>query len=160
MSKETDLETAMEGYPYWSKIILTILFGPIIRAFHYYMEIGISVRAFMWFPLFGFLYAWIIDIVGVIWEGEMYFDYRESTAVDELPRWLKLTLTIILDPIFQGINRGMSGDPLAGALWFVTLGFFGIGWIIDIITMATTDSIVFRPDGTSFIAYLVDKRRR
>ncbi|RYE02099.1 MAG: TM2 domain-containing protein [Sphingobacteriales bacterium] len=32
---------------------------------------------------------------------------------------------------FTGAHRFYFGRPVTGTLWFFTLGFFGIGWLID-----------------------------
>jgi TM2 domain-containing membrane protein YozV len=47
--------------------------------------------------------------------------------------------TTLLLAIFLGIigaHRFYAGKVFTGLLFFVTLGFFGIGWVIDIITVA------------------------
>jgi hypothetical protein len=46
-----------------------------------------------------------------------------------------LILTIFLDPIWQGINRILRGKLIIGVIWIITGGIFGIGWLIDIVTM-------------------------
>ena len=46
-----------------------------------------------------------------------------------------LILTILLGPL--GIHRFYVGKAGTGILYFFTLGFLGIGWIIDIIMVAT-----------------------
>jgi len=56
-------------------------------------------------------------------------------AFDKLDVVIKLLLTIFFDPIVGGIYRLAKGRILAGLLWLFT-GFFCIGWIIDIITVA------------------------
>lgn len=55
--------------------------------------------------------------------------------VDELPLIVKVLLVIFLDFIVYGIYRIANGKLLIGVLWIITGGFFGIGWIIDIITV-------------------------
>lgn len=50
--------------------------------------------------------------------------------------WIpNIILTIFLDPIWQGINRILRGRVIVGILWLITVGVFGIGWLIDIITV-------------------------
>jgi hypothetical protein len=48
---------------------------------------------------------------------------------------LNLILTIFLDPLWQGINRILRGRLIIGVIWIITGGIFGIGWIIDIVTV-------------------------
>ncbi len=33
---------------------------------------------------------------------------------------------------FTGAHRFYFGRPISGSIWFLTLGLFGIGWIIDL----------------------------
>ena len=54
-----------------------------------------------------------------------------------------LILTIFFDPLVQGINRFLRGKAIIGILWFITGGIFGIGWIIDIVTMLINKKITF-----------------
>lgn len=63
-----------------------------------------------------------------------------QTPFDRLPYALRLILTILFDPIYQGINRIMRRRDdvvgvLVGVLWILTLGLFVVGWIVDIVTM-------------------------
>jgi hypothetical protein len=64
-----------------------------------------------------------------------------KTAIDSLGWLLVLILTIFLDPIIQGINRILRGRVIIGILWIITGGVFGIGWIIDIVTMLVNRDI-------------------
>ena len=66
-----------------------------------------------------------------------------ATAIDKLGWELNLILTIFFDPIVQGINRVLRGKVLIGIIWIFTGGLFGIGWIIDIITMIVNKKITF-----------------
>jgi len=59
----------------------------------------------------------------------------KSTAIDKLGWIANVILTIFFDPIVQGINRILRGRVIIGLLWIVTCGIFGIGWLIDIITI-------------------------
>ena len=59
----------------------------------------------------------------------------KGTVIDSLGWGINLILTIFFDPIVQGINRVLRGRVIIGILWFITGGVFGIGWIIDIVTM-------------------------
>jgi hypothetical protein len=58
-----------------------------------------------------------------------------KTAIDGLGWLVVLVLTIFLDPLVQGINRILRGRVIIGILWIITGGFFGIGWLIDIVTL-------------------------
>ena len=66
-----------------------------------------------------------------------------KTAIDDLGWFVNLILTIFLDPIVQGINRVLRGKLIIGIIWIVTGGIFGIGWIIDIVTMLLNKDITF-----------------
>ena len=66
-----------------------------------------------------------------------------STAIDSLDWGIKFVLTIFFDPLIQGINRILRGKVVIGVLWIITGGVFGIGWIVDIITVATKKDITF-----------------
>ncbi len=64
-----------------------------------------------------------------------------KSSIEKLPFVLNMILTILLNPLWQGINRIMRNRNdavmiLVGVLWILTLGLFGVGWIIDIVTMA------------------------
>jgi hypothetical protein len=65
------------------------------------------------------------------------------TVIDKLGWLVGLILTIICDPIVQGINRILRGKVIIGLIWIITGGIFGIGWIIDIITMLFKKDITF-----------------
>ena len=65
------------------------------------------------------------------------------TAIDKLGWLVNLILTIICDPIVQGINRILRGKLIIGLIWIITAGIFGIGWLIDIITMLLKKDITF-----------------
>ena len=66
-----------------------------------------------------------------------------KTAIDSLGWLVVLILTIFFDPIVQGINRILRGKLIIGVLWIITGGIFGIGWIIDIVTMLIHKDITF-----------------
>ena len=59
----------------------------------------------------------------------------KGTAIDSLDYGLQLVLTILFDPLIQGINRILRGKAVIGVIWIITGGIFGIGWLIDIVTM-------------------------
>ena len=67
----------------------------------------------------------------------------KRTEIDKLDWIVKLILTIFLDPLVQGVNRILRGKVIIGVLWIISGGIFGIGWIIDIITMALNKDITF-----------------
>jgi len=67
----------------------------------------------------------------------------KSTAIDKLGWIVNVILTIFFDPIVQGINRILRGRVIIGLLWIITVGIFGIGWIIDIITVIINKKITF-----------------
>lgn len=55
-------------------------------------------------------------------------------AFDKLDVIVKLILTILFGWIIGGIYRLLKGRIIFGILWLIG-GFFGIGWIIDIISI-------------------------
>ena len=40
---------------------------------------------------------------------------------------------------FTGAHRFYFGKPISGAIWFFTLGLFGIGWLIDVFLIPGMD---------------------
>jgi len=66
-----------------------------------------------------------------------------KSAIDSLDYIVKLILTIFFDPIVQGINRILRGNAIIGLIWIITGGIFGIGWLIDIVTMVLKKDITF-----------------
>ncbi|HCC37384.1 MAG TPA: hypothetical protein DEQ14_07075 [Treponema sp.] len=66
-----------------------------------------------------------------------------KTAIDNLGWLVNLILTIFFDPLIQGINRILRDKVIIGILWIITGGLFGIGWLIDIVTMLTQKDITF-----------------
>lgn len=59
-------------------------------------------------------------------------------VLDSLPWLITLLLVIFVDFVYGGIYRLCRGDVAGivfGIIWFVTGGIFGIGWIIDVITV-------------------------
>ncbi|MCL2209874.1 MAG: hypothetical protein FWC19_07205 [Treponema sp.] len=67
----------------------------------------------------------------------------KKTEIDNLGWLVVMVLTIFFDPIVQGINRILRGKVIIGLLWVITGGIFGIGWIIDVITMLIHKDITF-----------------
>lgn len=68
------------------------------------------------------------------------------TPLDATPWIIGMVMTVILDPVWQGINRIMrhDGEPkeqIIGVLWVFTLGLFGIGWLLDIVSMGVYKTI-------------------
>jgi len=66
-----------------------------------------------------------------------------KTAIDKLNWLVKFILTFFFDPLVQGINRILRGRVIIGILWIITCGIFGIGWLIDIITVLVKKDITF-----------------
>ncbi|MCH5163069.1 MAG: hypothetical protein J1G38_06225 [Clostridiales bacterium] len=69
-----------------------------------------------------------------------------QTFIDEVPWIISLILTVIIDPIWQGVNRilrhrGEAKETAFGVLWILTLGLFGIGWLLDIFAVAIFKTI-------------------
>jgi len=67
----------------------------------------------------------------------------KRTEIDKLNWLIKLVLTIFFDPLVQGINRILRGKVIIGLLWIITGGVFGIGWLIDIVTVLINKDITF-----------------
>ena len=66
------------------------------------------------------------------------------TPLDQLPWIVTLLLTIFVDGVWGALYRITRGDVtgiVVGILWFVTGGFFGIGWVIDIICVVLNKKI-------------------
>ena len=64
-----------------------------------------------------------------------------KTVIDQLGWIPNLVLTFFFDPVVQGINRILRGKTIIGIIWIVTGGLFGIGWVIDFITMLVNKDI-------------------
>ena len=58
-----------------------------------------------------------------------------------------LLITIFLGEL--GVHRFMSGKIGTGIIWLLTAGCFGIGWIIDVVNVATGK--VTKKDGTPWV---------
>ena len=66
-----------------------------------------------------------------------------KTIIDDLGWFINLILTIFFDPVVQGINRILRGRFIIGIIWIITGGLFGIGWVIDVLTMLIHKDITF-----------------
>jgi len=66
-----------------------------------------------------------------------------KTVIDDLGWLVNVILTIFFDPVVQGVNRILRGRIIIGLLWIITGGVFGIGWLIDIITIVVNKDITF-----------------
>ena len=65
-------------------------------------------------------------------------------TLDSLPWIVTLLLVIFVDGIYGGIYRITKGDTLGivvGVVWIVTGGVFGIGWLVDLITVIVNKKI-------------------
>jgi TM2 domain-containing membrane protein YozV len=58
-------------------------------------------------------------------------------AFDKLSALVKFILTFFFGVITGGIYRILKGRIIWGIIWFLTLGLFGIGVLIDLITVVT-----------------------
>jgi TM2 domain-containing membrane protein YozV len=54
---------------------------------------------------------------------------------------VNVVLTFFFDPLWQGINRILRGKVIIGIIWIITAGLFGIGWLIDLITVIVKKDI-------------------
>lgn len=52
-----------------------------------------------------------------------------------------LLLMIFVGGLWGGVIRIVRGKTVIGVLYILTGGFFGIGWIIDIIAMLTKKNV-------------------
>ena len=62
--------------------------------------------------------------------------------LDELPKLVKVILAIFVGFLYGGVYRLASLTPTAiviAVLWFFTGGFFGIGWIVDLVCVILHD---------------------
>ena len=64
-------------------------------------------------------------------------------AIDGLSLIVKLLLAIFLGPIIYGIYRIAKGKVIIGIIWIITGGLFGIGWIIDVVTIVLSNKVTF-----------------
>ena len=67
-------------------------------------------------------------------------------TLDTLPWIAVLLLVIFADGIYGGLYRITMGDStgiVIGILWIVTGGLFGIGWVIDLVTVLVNKKITF-----------------
>lgn len=67
-------------------------------------------------------------------------------TLDTLPWIAVLLLVIFADGIYGGLYRITKGDTtgiVIGILWIVTGGLFGIGWIVDLVTVLVNKKITF-----------------
>ena len=65
-------------------------------------------------------------------------------TLDSLPWIANLLLVIFVDAIWGALYRLTKGDVagiVIAILWFVTGSFFGIGWIIDLVTVIVKKKI-------------------
>ena len=76
-----------------------------------------------------------------------------TQVFEELPKIAKILLVIFLGGIIGGAYRVIRYVEtknvvtlVVGILWFVTGGFFGIGWIVDLVTEITKDRITVLAD--------------
>ena len=58
-----------------------------------------------------------------------------------------LLITIFLGEL--GVHRFMSGKIGTGIIWLLSAGCFGIGWIIDVVNVATGKFT--KKDGTPWV---------
>ena len=67
-------------------------------------------------------------------------------TLDNLPWIVTLLLTIFVSQVYGAIYRLTKGDVVGivvAVIWFFTGSFFGIGWIIDLVTVITKKKITF-----------------
>ena len=65
-----------------------------------------------------------------------------ATQIEKLGWIPQLILTFFFDPIVQGINRILRKKVIFGIIWIITVGLFGIGWIIDFFCVLLKKKII------------------
>jgi len=63
-------------------------------------------------------------------------------AIDKLKIVPKFLMALFLDPLMFGIYRIAKGRIVIGIFWIVTLGFFGLGWLIDLISIIASNKVI------------------
>lgn len=62
-------------------------------------------------------------------------DYSSPASHSQSPKSKTVALLLCIFLGILGIHRFYVGKIGSGIIWFLTLGVFGIGWIVDIITI-------------------------
>ncbi len=90
-------------------------------------------------PISGTIYFFTLGLLGVGWLIDLFLipgmdrqaDLRfKAGPVDYTVAWLLLTFLGLF-----GIHRFYMGKIGTGLLWLLTLGFFGIGYLYDFLTL-------------------------
>lgn len=63
-----------------------------------------------------------------------------------MAKWVDFLIILFLGPF--GVHKFMQGDVRTGLLYLFTIGFFGIGWFIDVVT-AFKDALYYSKEMTS-----------
>ncbi|MCL2176447.1 MAG: hypothetical protein FWB72_00610 [Firmicutes bacterium] len=59
---------------------------------------------------------------------------------------IKLILWLFFGFFWYGLYRAFKGKVLIGLIWIFTGGLFAVGWIIDFVTIITSNKIKFLAD--------------
>lgn len=64
--------------------------------------------------------------------------HKREKRVKEVNKWTALILCIFLG--YFGVHKFYEGNTGMGILYLLTVGLFGIGWIVDIIIIAMKEN--------------------